>query len=194
MWTSEDEDEEEEEETNANEKNNNNSNNEVEKIRIKIASQQQKIRKYMQKTASSSSISGTMFSQTSNLNLKSVTNYTDESSLRDLNQTPIDNPLLILCCVYNCHNLLNQTNSSASSSSVTANGVVLESNTNNNNCANANGTSNGDFTCYKVKSRRPSEKSNKNEARYNYMKLSKNIKIIFKRFRFKTFSVLILNI
>ena len=65
---------------------------------------------------------------------------------------------------------------------------------NNNNGANANGTSNGDFTCYKVKSRRPSEKSNKNEARYNYIKLSKNIKIIFKRFRFKTFSVLILNI
>lgn len=79
----------------------------------------------MHKAASSSSISGSMFSQTSNLNLKSVTNFTDETSLKELNQTPIDSPLLMICCIYNCHNLLNQT---ASFGSTQATGGNIASN------------------------------------------------------------------
>jgi len=42
----------------------------------------------------------------------------DEKKFNALNATPIDSPLLILCCVFNCHNLanLNAGNSSGNSS------------------------------------------------------------------------------
>lgn len=127
--SSEDEEEEEEDVLAAEENANANGGGGDEKIdlgklRDRIRHKQLRIRKYIQKTASSSSISGAMFSQTSNLNLKNVTNNTDELSMRELNQTPIDTPLLMLCCVYNCHNLLNQANSLGDSVRTTSSSAV----------------------------------------------------------------------
>lgn len=115
----------------------------------------------MQKAASSSSISGTIFSQTSNLNLKSITNYTDESSLKELNQTPIDCPLLLICCVYNCHNLLNQTGSFSS----------MQTTTGGNLASNESGAgSTVDLTsCRSTKSRRGSQSARKYESRFAFI-------------------------
>ena len=36
--------------------------------------------------------------------------YLDEASLAELNATPIDTPLLLLTCVFNCHNLVHSEN------------------------------------------------------------------------------------
>lgn len=50
-----------------------------------------------------------------NVDLSNITFLTDEKSINQLNTTPLDTPLLILCCVYNTHNLLNLTVSNSNS-------------------------------------------------------------------------------
>lgn len=126
-------------------------------IRSRLSAQKEKLHKYLQKASSSSSISGTMFSQTSNLNLKSVTSYTDESSIKELNQTPIDNPLLMICCLYSCHNLLNQAGTLGS----------IQSTVGGNIASNESGAgSTADLTsCRSIKSRRGSESARKYDSR-----------------------------
>jgi hypothetical protein len=58
----------------------------------------------------------------------------DEKKFNALNATPIDSPLLILCCVFNCHNLanLNAGNSSGNNSSRAANSKRRDDSTSSN--------------------------------------------------------------
>jgi hypothetical protein len=75
------------------------------------------------------------FSSIINTDLNLITSkVTDEETLSLLNVTPIDTPLLLICCIYNCHNLLslnqnNQPNSNSNNSNSSSN-CSLTSSTN----------------------------------------------------------------
>ena len=74
------------------------------------------------------------FSSIINTDLNLITSkVTDEDTLSLLSVTPIDTPLLLICCIYNCHNLLslNQTNQ-----------LNLNQNNNSNSSSNCSLTSN----------------------------------------------------
>ncbi|CAF0923731.1 unnamed protein product [Brachionus calyciflorus] len=45
-----------------------------------------------------------------NVDLSLITNYSDEKSISQLTNLPIDTPLLLICCVYNSNNLLSLSN------------------------------------------------------------------------------------